>query len=81
MRRVRCRCRPRLRGARFDQAGRRERAIALPASQITNVAFAGPDLDRMFVTSAADGVDEEHGGALFEVDPRCRGLLPFRYKG
>ncbi len=66
---------------RFDPQGTRERAIALPASQITSCAFAGPDLDRMFVTSAADGVDEEHGGALFEVDPGCRGRAPMMYRG
>ena len=66
---------------RFDPAGVRDRSIALPASQITSCAFAGPDLDRMFVTSAADGVDEEHGGALFEVDPGCRGRAPMMYRG
>lgn len=66
---------------RFDPAGRRERAITLPASQITNVAFAGDALDRMFVTSAADGLDEEYGGALFEVDPGCRGIAPNTFKG
>ncbi|ODP38846.1 SMP-30/gluconolactonase/LRE family protein [Sphingomonas turrisvirgatae] len=66
---------------RFDPAGLRERSIDLPASQITSCAFAGPDLDRMFVTSAADGVDEAHGGALFEVDPGCRGRLPNMYAG
>lgn len=67
--------------ARFDPQGRRERTVALPASQVTNVAFAGDALDRMFVTSAADGVDEPHGGALFEIDPGCRGREPFQYKG
>ena len=67
--------------ARFDGAGRRERTVPLPASQITNVAFAGDALDRMFVTSAADGVDEPHAGALFEIDPGCRGREPHRYKG
>ena len=67
--------------ARFDPAGRRERIIALPASQITNVAFAGDALDRMFVTSAADGVDEPQAGCLFEVDPGCRGISPYRYLG
>ncbi len=66
---------------RFDPNGARERSIALPASQITSCAFAGPDLDRMFVTSAADGVEEEHGGALFEVDPGCRGRTPNMYAG
>ena len=67
--------------ARFDPAGRRERTIALPASQISNVTFAGDALDRMFVTSAADGVDEPQAGCLFEVDPGCRGLPPYRYPG
>lgn len=67
--------------ARFDPDGRRTRTIALPASQITNVAFAGDALDRMFVTSAAENCDEEHAGALFEVDPGCRGREPFRFKG
>jgi sugar lactone lactonase YvrE len=67
--------------ARFDAAGQRERTIALPASQITNVAFAGDALDRMFVTSAADGVDEPRAGCLFEIDPGCRGIPPYRYLG
>jgi sugar lactone lactonase YvrE len=68
---------------RFDPQGRVDRTIALPASQITNVTFAGANLDRMFITSAADGVEdrEPHGGALFEVDPGCRGLPTQRYGG
>lgn len=67
--------------ARFDPAGRCERTIAMPASQITNVVFAGERLDRMFVTSAADGVDEPQAGCLFEVDPGCRGLPSYCYLG
>jgi sugar lactone lactonase YvrE len=67
--------------ARFTPDGRLDRRIALPASQITNCAFAGEKLDRMFVTSASDGVDEPAGGCLFEVDPGCRGLAPHRYRG
>lgn len=66
---------------RFTPDGHRDRSIALPASQITNCTFAGRDLDRMFVTSAADGVDETEGGALFEVYPGCRGLPTQRYRG
>lgn len=66
---------------RFDAAGTRERSIALPASQITSCAFAGPDLDRMFVTSAAEDEDEPLGGALFEIDPGCRGRAPEQYRG
>lgn len=66
---------------RFEPDGRLDRRIALPASQITNCAFAGDDLDRMFVTSAADGVDEADGGALFEIDPARRGLPTPRWGG
>lgn len=67
--------------SRFTRDGLLDRAIELPASQITSCAFAGPELDRMFVTSAADGVNEAAGGALFEVDPGVRGLPPHRFKG
>lgn len=66
---------------RFTPEGRRERSIKLPASQITSCTFAGPNLDRMFVTSAAVGVDEPLGGALFEVDPGCRGRSTHNYCG
>ena len=67
--------------SRFDPAGRRERSIALPASQITSMTFASAALDRMFVTSAADGVDEPDAGALFEVEPGCRGLPTLAFAG
>ncbi|UVO50232.1 SMP-30/gluconolactonase/LRE family protein [Sphingomonas sp. SUN019] len=67
--------------SRFDADGERERSVALPASQITSMTFAGPALDRMFVTSAADGVDEANAGALFEVDPGCRGLPTQQFGG
>lgn len=60
--------------SRFLPNGTRERLITLPAAQITNISFAGPDLDRMFVTSAADGVDGLQDGCLFEVAPGVRGL-------
>ncbi|MDF7776384.1 SMP-30/gluconolactonase/LRE family protein [Sphingomonas sp. AOB5] len=66
---------------RFTPEGARERSIALPASQITSCTFAGPALDRMFVTSASDGVDEPLGGALFEIDPGVRGRAPELYRG
>lgn len=66
---------------RFSPDGRPDEAIELPASQITSCAFAGDALDRMFVTSAADGVAEEHGGALFEVEAGRRGFAPHKYAG
>ena len=68
--------------SRFTPEGRLDRFIALPAAQITSCAFAGPDLDRLFVTSAAMGRDDEpHAGALFEVDAGVRGLPPGQFGG
>jgi sugar lactone lactonase YvrE len=71
--------------SRFSPRGKLDRAIQLPASQITNITFAGPQLDRMFVTSAADGLDrskEPLAGSLFEVDAGgVRGLAPGLFAG
>jgi D-xylonolactonase len=66
---------------RFLPDGTIDRAICVPALQVTSCTFAGPDLDRMFITSAADGLDGEHDGALFEVDPGIRGLPTHRFAG
>lgn len=44
--------------------------IELPAEQITSVAFGGPNLDELFVTSAATARDKaQHppAGSLFKV--------------
>lgn len=67
--------------SRFDPQGKLERAIHVPASQITSMVFAGDSFDRMFITSAADGIDEPHGGCLFEVDPGVKGLPPHCFAG
>jgi xylono-1,5-lactonase len=67
--------------SRFGPDAVLDRSITLPASQITNITFAGDAFDRMFVTSAADGVDEDHGGALFEIDPGCCGFAPYKFAG
>lgn len=71
--------------SRFSPEGKLDRAVALPASQITNVTFAGANLDRMFVTSAAQGIDrskEPLAGSLFEVDAGgVRGLPPGLFAG
>jgi sugar lactone lactonase YvrE len=69
--------------SRFTPDGRLERSIALPASQITNVCFAGPALDRMFVTCAAENREQEAAaGSLFEIlDHGARGLPPGQFSG
>ena len=66
--------------SRFLPDGRMDRSIGLPASKITSCVFAGPNLDRMFVTSASiESEEEPHAGGLFEIDPKVSGapLLPF----
>jgi len=68
--------------SRFTPDGALDRAVRLPASQITSCVFAGPDLDRMFVTSAAvDRPDEALAGALFEIDPGTKGLTSNLFDG
>lgn len=61
--------------SRFGPDARRMATIPLPAPNITSCAFAGPDLDRLFVTSSTiDCEDEPLAGSLFEVEVDVRGL-------
>jgi xylono-1,5-lactonase len=55
--------------------------VELPASQITSLCFGGHDLDRLYVTSAADGANEPEAGQLFEVEAGVRGLPAHRFAG
>ena len=52
--------------------------IDIPAARVSACGFGGPDLDLLFVTTAAVGrgqnIDDGGlDGALFVVDPGCRG--------
>ncbi|MBB4639853.1 SMP-30/gluconolactonase/LRE family protein [Rhizorhapis suberifaciens] len=68
--------------SRFASDGGFNCKIDLPASQITNICFAGENLDRMFVTSAAENMTSEvNAGCLFEVDAGVRGLEPGMFAG
>jgi sugar lactone lactonase YvrE len=59
--------------SRFAPDGELLRRVALPTSNVTNVCFAGADLDRIFVTTAQAGLSatqllsQPQAGALFEV--------------
>ncbi len=61
--------------------------IDLPTAQITSCAFGGPDLDILYITSAANGYTEAdfarepHAGGLFAVKPGVRGVHTFRFAG
>jgi sugar lactone lactonase YvrE len=68
--------------SRFTPDGALDRAIALPVSRPTSCAFAGEALDRMFVTTASTGCENETlAGALFEVDPGVCGAPVYSFAG
>jgi sugar lactone lactonase YvrE len=56
---------------RFDPDGGLSAVVDLPVARPTRPAFGGPELDRLYVTSARGG---ELGGAILELDPGVRGL-------
>lgn len=53
--------------------GREAARYALPHARVTSMAFGGPDLRDLYVTTAAPE-GEEHGGALFLLRPGPEGL-------
>lgn len=67
--------------------GRELARIVLPTSNITNVAFGGPALNTLFITSAtaelteAQRAAEPLAGALFVVDTDAAGHPPHRFAG
>jgi sugar lactone lactonase YvrE len=62
---------------RFSPEGAVEETIELPAARPTRPAFGGPDLDRLYVTTARQDPgaesDGDRGGAIFVFDPGVRG--------
>ncbi|MFJ6048920.1 SMP-30/gluconolactonase/LRE family protein [Streptomyces sp. NPDC092307] len=54
--------------------------VTVPASQVSSCAFAGPDLDLLVITTAADGLTAEqlaeqpHAGRIFICRPGVTGL-------
>lgn len=75
---------------RYDPEGKLERRIETPAAQTSSLVFGGPDLDEIYVTSAAmsdglilapEGYNPNKvflGGPLFRFRPGIRGKLKFR---
>jgi sugar lactone lactonase YvrE len=66
---------------RYTPAGELDRIVRLPVSQVTACTFGGPDLDTLYITTSAQGVDEPQAGALFAVDPGVRGLPVAEFAG
>ncbi|MEO5797177.1 MAG: SMP-30/gluconolactonase/LRE family protein [Rhodoferax sp.] len=67
---------------RFNLAGDALQRIDMPASQITNVAFGGEDMDLMLVTSARVGLSDAQlaeqplAGSAFVLRTGVRGVVP-----
>ena len=72
---------------RYSPAGEWLQTVRLPVARPTSCAFGGIDLDRLYVTSASIGLDEEalemqpNAGGLFMVKPGVRGLADVPFAG
>jgi sugar lactone lactonase YvrE len=75
---------------RYDPDGKRERLVKLPAAQTSSLAFGGPDLDVIFITSASQsnmlelaplGYDPDKvfvGGRLYQIKSDVQGRKEYR---
>lgn len=75
---------------RYDPGGKRERRIDTPASQTSSLCFGGPNLDEIYITSAAksnalvlapeayDPASAFIGGPLYRLRTGIRGTLKHR---
>ena len=72
---------------RVSPAGAITARLDIPVTQVSSLAFGGPDLSDLYVTSAredfteADAAREPIAGGLFRLRPGVRGLPPDRFAG
>lgn len=73
---------------RFDQNGHKINHYPMPASCITSCTFGGPELDRLYITTAAQNVEDEDrwdqeplAGNLFSIEVDAVGLPASSFKG
>jgi sugar lactone lactonase YvrE len=72
---------------RYDPEGRIERVIAMPVRRPTSVAFGGPDLSTLFITSGTMRMSELElaaeplAGNLFALETEVQGLPEPRFAG
>ena len=71
---------------RYSPEGEADFILPLPVSQPTCVAFGGPELNRLFVTSAYQGLDaqareaEPEAGNLFIFETDIQGIADPLFK-
>jgi sugar lactone lactonase YvrE len=69
---------------RYDPNGREDRVISLPVQQPTCPAFGGPDLTRLYITSAREGLSDEQlakqpdAGRTIAIDLEIAGLPEYQ---
>jgi sugar lactone lactonase YvrE len=72
---------------RYAPDGSVDRIVDLPVPRPTSCTFGGPDLDRLYITSARRGLGEGTlaqaplSGAVFVLEPGVRGLPEPEYAG
>ena len=72
---------------RFSPDGELIETIEVPVEQPSSCAFGGPDLDRLYVTSATKGLDaaalemQPKAGGLFMLTPGVQGLAEVPFAG
>jgi sugar lactone lactonase YvrE len=72
---------------RYDSEGNLDAEVHLPVSNPTSPTFGGPELDRIYVTTAQHRLtpeqlaSEELAGAIFEIDAGVRGMTAHRFAG
>jgi sugar lactone lactonase YvrE len=74
--------------SRWDaDSGRLLQEIRLPVINVTSCAFGGVNLDRLYITTARQGLTDEqlreqpHAGSLFALTPGVAGLPAHEYLG
>lgn len=71
----------------FDQYGELRSVVEVPATLTTSVAFGGPSLDLLFVTTGQVGLSQQelsqqpHAGSVFVARTGTIGLPPTSYAG
>ena len=72
---------------RFSPGGELLQKIEMPVSRPTSCAFGGPNLDRLYVSSASIGIDETaltmqpNAGGLFMFTPGVQGIADVPFAG
>jgi sugar lactone lactonase YvrE len=72
---------------RYAPQGDLLETIGMPVTRPTSCTFGGPDLDRLYVTSASIGLDETalrmqpNAGGLFMVTPGVQGIVDVPFVG